>query len=154
MGWTRISIADPIKWTIGAAFPPAMSKEDRRSTYVAYGKAMRKWDDNFFLRIAKSRIDDLDDREDICIPDVRYLNEAEYVLSKGGFIAFIDRPKVKPANKEEEQTIAEIVGEFGQTDRMMLLKNDAGKQELRQMMVQAVTQHYGTFRRQAGFGTV
>lgn len=45
------------------------------------------------------------------VTDVRYINEAERVIALGGRVWYVNRPGVKPANDEEERSIALLLAQ-------------------------------------------
>lgn len=51
--------------------------------------------DNFFVDEVVKQIDDSNDHF-VCISDVRYLNEAEAIKARNGFIIKIERPTAEP----------------------------------------------------------
>lgn len=53
------------------------------------------------------------------ICDVRYPNEVDYILSKGGTVIYLDRPGVGPANEVEANSIREIL----EMDRVIKIRN-------------------------------
>lgn len=105
MGWPRAAFADELKKSVDRLFPRDTPKEIKRGTYVAYGKAMRAiqpnwWIDNLLLPYGV-------DRCVIC--DVRYPNEVAFVESHGGICFLIQRDGIEAANDEERDSIAAIV---------------------------------------------
>lgn len=46
------------------------------------------------------------------ITDVRYANEVDFILSKGGIIVYISRPGLNAANEVEARSIQEILSKY------------------------------------------
>ena len=84
--------------------------EQDKATYrpllVEWGKARRRLDKSYWLKKVAADLP----VGDFCVTDVRYLNEAKWILGLGGFLFRIIRPGVEAANDEERTTICEIDG--------------------------------------------
>jgi hypothetical protein len=88
----------------------AFTKDDEekkiiRPLLVGYGESWRKANPDYWLGILDSNFEP---RTLPIITDIRYENEADYILKKQGFLLNLKRilPNgdfIKPANKEEEQ---------------------------------------------------
>lgn len=46
------------------------------------------------------------------ITDVRYPNEVDFILSRGGIVIYVTRPGIGPANEVEEKSIHEILTRY------------------------------------------
>jgi hypothetical protein len=82
-----------------------------RPLLVAYGEAKRKINPNYWVETLDFYL--LKNGVSI-ISDVRYENEADWILSKGGKILHLNRIKpdgdfIKPANKEEEANAPKVI---------------------------------------------
>ena len=73
-----------------------------RELMVAYGRLARKVMPDYWL----GRV--VIPKGDVCICDVRYLNEAKFVISRGGVVFRITRPGIYAANPEEEKSLADL----------------------------------------------
>lgn len=65
------------------------------------------------------------------LTDVRYLNEAEYIINQGGIVIYIDRPGVLPANETEEKSIQEIL----EHKLILVVKNDSDISEFENKII-------------------
>lgn len=86
-------------------------KKRWRDLLVFWGAKRRAQDPGYWVKrliydIAKRGISP--GIEDVVISDVRYVNEAEWIISRGGIIIRISRPGYKPQNGEEAKSFAEM----------------------------------------------
>lgn len=123
-GWRRVAFADPLKqdvlsmlveaskhgglprhqWPQWSWFQDPEKKELIRPLLVEYGRAMRMVDNDYWIkRATKTYV-----RGCGCfvITDVRYVNEASWIRSRGGCVLQVVRPGVGPANDEEKNSLA------------------------------------------------
>jgi len=89
-------------------------KEIMRPLYVELGRLARSIDKDFWVKKVMEKI-----TENAIISDVRYPNEVQAILDKGGVIVYIIRPDILPANKEEENSIGEILDKYGEKLRFI-----------------------------------
>lgn len=109
--YTRRAFADALKREYAEAHGITVAelerdKEKHRPGLVELGRRRREEDPDYWIK----RLD-LTGLSDIVITDVRYPNEAKWVLNQGGEVIYIFRPDVHPANKEEQMSIAAILQE-------------------------------------------
>ena len=76
-----------------------------RPLLVTYGTDLRrKINPNCWIEKVESKLKTaIDDFEYIFISDVRYQNESDWIISRGGFNIYIERDGCGPANQEEEK---------------------------------------------------
>lgn len=117
LGWKRTAFADALKSHIDPLFPEGTPKETKRPVYVAYGRAMRTLDPNYWISCLS-----LLQAPEICIADVRYVNEAKFILGLGGVVVRLHRKGVVPANEEEHVSIFQVCAEL--TGRVVHYRND------------------------------
>ena len=91
----RVDLSDPIE------------KELWRDTLVSWGKQRRKLYENYWIEPVEERYKK--GSQDVVITDVRYLNEAQWILSQpDGHVIRIFRDGAGPANEEEKRSFSEI----------------------------------------------
>ena len=106
-GYKRMAFADSLKDMLkDVAFITKADKEGMRPLYVELGKLGRRQDPNFWIKLLALK--KVDVGEDIVITDVRYANEAKWILEHGGRVVYIEKPDVEPANDEELQSFTEM----------------------------------------------
>lgn len=120
-GWNRIGFADALKRDATEAlaaigvdvdlFGDPVAKKIWRPFLVALGACMRKiqpdhWIRRAIITLANKR---LGYQDNVVVTDVRYVNEAEWILRGQGHLVYIERPGVGPANDEERDSIAAIL---------------------------------------------
>ena len=112
----RIAFADALKKDVCKLCDLSMEnleryKEMLRPLLVEYGRARRSFDADFWIkRIEKQmRKEDFPDRVDWVITDLRYVNEADWVVRQGGLIVYLVRLGTNPANSEEGKSIPDIL---------------------------------------------
>lgn len=114
-GWHRVGFADALKADIdpilikfGVNTSDPSQKEKVRDLYVQHGRTMRSIHPNHWieaLRIPKDAVGAV-------IADVRYTNECNAILDRGGTVIMIRRPDYEPANREEAESFLAIADEF------------------------------------------
>ena len=110
LGWYRVAFADALKKfcqplfdEIGIDQFDAAQKEIARPVLVAVGKAARQIDTNFWIDRVYLPIG-----VNVCVTDVRYVNEVKLIHQNHGKVFLVQRPGYGPANDEEERSFAEI----------------------------------------------
>lgn len=119
-GYHRIAFADNLKARLRNILEdvccdltnPA-DKEKARPLMVELGRTVRAFDPDHWIRQAFYRLDYYESQHfktppRFIITDVRYANEVQAILDKGGIVIRIHRPGYGPANLEEERSFAEI----------------------------------------------
>ena len=128
-GFTGLAFADPIRAMVGAllketeAGPEWMTDRVlKESTIPAIGTSYRhlaqtlgtEWgrsiEPEFWLRIARARVQALQDRGERCIviSDVRFTNEAEWIHALGGQVWRISRLSAEPVRPHASELISHI----------------------------------------------
>lgn len=159
-GWTRQAFADPVR-SMALAIDPMVShagdaESCRRLTELVadYG-----WDHTkripevrrFLQRLGTDAVrahlgedawvlafDRARNRSvDVVATDVRFPNEAEYIVRNGGIVIRIDRPGVGPVNDHESEDIDAI-------DADATVVNDGTPEQLQQRVAILVDLHYRT----------
>lgn len=115
IGWPRAAFADELKADLHTAVTglgldvndPA-HKEMARPLMVEYGRLGRKanpdvWISRLFLPPVRA-----------AIADLRYVNEARWVIRQGGLVVRLHREGYGPANEEEAESFAELDEYLGQ----------------------------------------
>lgn len=82
-------------------------KEAWRDMLVFWGRKRRSLDRDYWVKQVAMRIAAKPYVRAV-ITDLRYVNEARWVKSKGGLVIGIERPGFGPANEEEGMSIREI----------------------------------------------
>lgn len=140
-GFRKVAFADSLKrdvtMMLNAAgicvdFENPEQKEEWRDLLVFWGRKMRQKDPDYWIKrlIFECKKKHIGLDEAVVIPDVRYLNEANWVTGHGGSIFMVDRPGVGPANEEEQMSIEQIDG----TGRFLRIFNDSGVLEFKTMV--------------------
>lgn len=88
-----------------------LTKEVRREVYVAYGRAMRTVDQDYWIGALVGGPNGMAGYQHkqwphapTVIDDTRYKNEVDWILSQGGIVLYIARPNTTPANTEESNS--------------------------------------------------
>jgi len=112
-----------------------------RPFYVALGAGMRALIPGYWITKLALEIEAWEEENSV-ITDVRYLNEAKYILDKGGIVIYIKRPGLKPANAEERRSFKEI-REAVKARQIKLLKvdNDSDIQTLQERVNSLITKN-------------
>jgi hypothetical protein len=110
LGWPKASFASRLKSILRPVFDAAgvdinnrEQKEKVRPIMVATGSCLRSIDPFYWIKNVE-----LPAGKRAVICDVRYLNEIQYVWSRGGTVYEIVRPGFEPANEEERRSFGEI----------------------------------------------
>jgi hypothetical protein len=121
-GWKRVAFADALKSDIlymmclgskhmklakdatpnWSWFNDPVKKEMLRPLMVEYGRAMRRFVPDYWIRRAKHLY--LHGKGNFVITDVRYANEAAMIREMGGIVLKVERMGVNPANEEERNS--------------------------------------------------
>lgn len=80
---------------------------------------------DIWLNAVKEKIAN-DDVELALIKDVRYFNEADFIIRNGGIVIYIDRKDIMPANSTEEKSIQEILTKLKQNINFKIVENKKG----------------------------
>ena len=94
-GFKKVSFANPIKelavnyFGLNPVEVYETKPEKVRIILQDIGKIGRKVDDLFWVKKTLDKFDNFDDI-DVVVSDVRFINEAEYIKSKGGIIVRIE----------------------------------------------------------------
>jgi hypothetical protein len=121
----RLAFADVLKSELDAFLQERLKisaftknkieKEIIRPILVCWGTEIRrKQNQEYWIDILKSRMN-ASSSENFVITDVRYLNEAKWILNGGGRVICISRPGIGPAN-EEEKTNSPKIREMDKTE--------------------------------------
>jgi hypothetical protein len=113
-GWSRVAFADALKDEVIRTFgitPAALeaNKADWRPMLVEWGRARRRQDPDYWITRVMAPVSDRLGTG-VVISDVRYWNEAKYVIDHGGVIVRMHRPGFEAVNEEELYTISLIDG--------------------------------------------
>lgn len=84
-------------------------KEQWRDMLVFWGRKMRSIDRDYWVKQLYTRHGGAIRNDRVCITDVRYLNEANWVRSQGGLVIGIHRPGFRANNEEEAISIREVL---------------------------------------------
>lgn len=127
-GYRRMAFADPLKEMLrGVKEATGANKEEMRPLYVELGKLGRKIDPYFWIK----KLNEQCDSDDIVITDVRYANEAKWVLFNGGSLFYMKRSGFEPANDEERQSIGELLSLY----KLYMVYNNGSLEQLRAVAV-------------------
>lgn len=118
--WTRYAFADRLKSDltamladVGCRLENPTHKAMARDLMVEWGRTARKFEPAYWVRRLfddpNGVTDAIDTGASVVITDVRYPNEAERIMSEGGRLVLITRPRYVPANGEEARSIAHIL---------------------------------------------
>jgi hypothetical protein len=145
-GWRRIALADALKREVLAMLAvhgvtpdlndPA-TKEQLRPLLVFWGAFRRKQDPDYWIM-------QMPGKNCLVVPDIRYLNECNWILGLGGNLLYISRPGVEPANDEEIYSFSALhdaIPSWGD-DRFRAIGND-GKISTLRNRVRAVMRDWG-----------
>lgn len=116
--WVRVAFADELKNELNAVFN-ALGEYDKdfhndatkvryRDLLIAWGRLRRLDDPGYWIKKLAAKIHQTqrDNPEaKICVTDVRYLNEVDWLQNLGGDVLIIDRPGFGPASDEEKESI-------------------------------------------------
>ena len=143
-GYTRVAFADDLKQqvqvmlrSIGVVVDLQKSDLDKafwRDLLVYWGKKRRETNPSYWIdRIRLLNRTALNG--DCVISDVRYPNEAAWVLKRGGKLIFIERAGANSANFEEAKSIAELKAEFAED--LMIIKNNSTIEHLHESVLES-----------------
>lgn len=124
LGFARCAFADALKAAVDPLFPADTLKEIKRDTYVAYGRAMRRIDPDYWLKQLV-----IPDALNVCCTDVRYVNECRHLLDRGARLFWVRRFGTGPANDEEE-TSFEAIRLSDVYRRVEIVPNDGTAEQL------------------------
>lgn len=144
-GFEQCAFADVLKEqcsqmlaTIGLYpdFRDPQQKEEWRDFLVFWGRRMRQLDENYWI---DKLVEDIGGfrKRDIVITDVRYLNEVDFILQKGGSVYWIYRPGYGPANEEEEISFKKISLHYSHKD-LNMFSNAGTIEELHEKVIKNV----------------
>ena len=103
-------------------------KEMIRPFLVAYGTNIRReLDPNCWIKSIEGKIDKDKSTDLFVVTDTRYINEAEWIKSRGGMLIHINRDGINPANKEEEFNSPKLASSADITIDMPTFKNEYRK---------------------------
>lgn len=91
-----------------------MTEEEKklvRPMLVEHGRIKRAMNPNHWIDLVDTKMHLLQQvgaASDFVITDLRYPNEAKYVLDKGGKVVLLSRPGYEAANEEEARSVMEI----------------------------------------------
>ena len=115
--YTRSAFANRLKYECGLMlsmvtddFPDLHETEAKikyRDFLVFWGKYRRQMQPDYWIEKLEDEHGKPAGSRTI-ISDVRYLNEAEWIIGKGGVVVLVERPGVGPANGEEAGSIGNI----------------------------------------------
>jgi hypothetical protein len=130
-GYRRIAFADRIKDFVSAVFPDIADQVDK----VGWDAAKEQMEVRLALqtvgRAARAHIrpdvwilsvlGDIssDDADRVVVSDVRFINEADALVTRGGVMLRVERPGVGPVNDDESET-----GLDRYTDFFSVINND------------------------------
>lgn len=114
----RVAFADPLKAKTFAAFPQlqSLAKEVVRPLLVDVGASYRAWDADYWIdqgRLSVAKLRASLPKASICITDVRYVNEVNWIQNELGGVVYrvrriVDDVEIGPANEEERRSFAAI----------------------------------------------
>jgi hypothetical protein len=136
LGWHRAAFADELKSDVCKLLdilPSTLEKNKAkyRKLLVAYGETKRA--DDLDHWIGRIKLVDGVDGVDTVITDLRYPNEARWVIGQGGKVIYVHRHGIFPANPEEQKSVAELLGKYEHT----VLYNDEGAIERLKVIAEA-----------------
>lgn len=132
-GWLRAAFADQLKADVEKCVgcplrgpgADATQKELWRPLLVEYGRLRRQQHPDYWIWQLEANMKMACGPQDkVVITDVRYANEANWILAKGGILIFVDRPGTKAANEEEKESICAIWSDNALVDRISLAVNN------------------------------
>jgi hypothetical protein len=97
------SFAGALKRRVDPLFPLDADKALKRETYVAYGRAMRSIDPDYWIKALDAT---LPGGAPVIIDDVRYANEVRWIKECRGIVFRIQREGIGPVNQEEAESFA------------------------------------------------
>jgi hypothetical protein len=100
------SFAAALKARIDPLFPAKTPKSIMRDTYVAYGRAMRYIQADYWIKELSLKF--VLSEPSALVDDVRYPNEVDWITSRGGIVFLIQRKGIGPANDEERESFAQM----------------------------------------------
>ncbi len=108
-GFTRVAFADSLKQEVSRHMGITIERLEAekilwRPLLVEYGRGKRRIDPGHWIAQAAANLP----ASDIVVTDVRYLNEAKWIWSLGGYLVRIMRPGVEAANDEERISVCEV----------------------------------------------
>ena len=142
VGGVRVAFADALKAEVCDTFGlsqefVAENKEKIRPLLVEWGRARRMIQPDYWVKAAEAKVVSAAETGVVAITDVRYKNEAEWVLGLGGFVIYVTRPGFPPANAEERESLGEM-REWLRREcdgRYVYLENVAGIREIEALAV-------------------
>ena len=113
VGGVRVAFADALKTEVCDTFgiSPEFIAENKatlRPLLVEWGRTRRMIQQDYWVRAAENKVVPASKAGVVAITDVRYQNEAEWVLGLGGFIIYVTRPGFPPANAEERESLGAL----------------------------------------------
>lgn len=91
--------------------------------------ARRLISEDIWLNSVKDKIQK--DKADLAlIKDVRYLNEAEFIIKNGGIVVYIDRKGNTASNETEKESIRDIVNKLKRNNNFRIVENEGDSVEL------------------------
>lgn len=148
-GFTRVAFADALKADceriIGMpmAAMTAEQKEFWRPLLVCYGERRRAQHPDFWVWQVESTLRTIEPSAPVCITDVRYTNECQWILEQGGVLVMVTRPTCGAANGEEARSILEILEDDALFGRVMMLPNTGDIAALKRRTVDIAHQKLG-----------
>lgn len=166
-GWTRQAFADPVRSMALAIDPAIAASIGASGEVYPYKGCLRLstivqdfgWDEakaipevrRFLQRLGTdavrahlgedawvSAFDRAHNRSvDTVAPDVRFPNEAEYIVRNGGLVIRIDRPGVGPVNGHASENVDAVAADA-------TVVNSRSVAELQWQVAELVDRHYGT----------
>ena len=143
-GYTRVAFADDLKQqvqvmlrSIGVVVDLQKSDLDKafwRDLLVYWGKKRRETNPSYWIdRVRLLNRTALNG--DCVVSDIRYPNEAHWVLKKGGKIILVERAGVNSVNLEEAKSIAELRAGFA--DDLIIIKNNSTIEHLHESVLES-----------------
>ncbi len=114
-GWWRAALADELKADLEKALGPTAfterkDKEFWRPLLVEYGRLRRLQRAEYWIERLEARMrKEVGQYRPTVVTDLRYRNEAEWVLEQGGMVVYVRRTGCRAANDEERQSIADML---------------------------------------------
>ena len=139
----RVAFADALKIEVAVMlqaigihvdFNNPVDKEEWRDLLVFWGRKRREQDKDYWIKQMFLRNAHLfhGKNSQVIITDVRYPNEAKWVLNKNGLVIYVSRPDVWPNNDEERTSIQLIQAIL--KDQIYTLINDASPDKVAQSL--------------------
>lgn len=154
MGFKRVSFADALKADVRAKLGLSLEQTDGalkehptkylapsgkiwtpRAIMIAWGQFFRSFDPLFWVKKAYEIIRGLPNGSKICITDVRFPNEADFIKDKGGFLVRLERrldlrEGIYPGCSNDKDVSETALDEYGSFDYTVAADKNINPQDL------------------------